>query len=341
MRMSEYELPFPSEALFRELPDLLAGPEPILEQPSVRAAVRNDEAARECVLVAAGIANALVAGRGGSQSLVARAPAAALAPIRNAAKYFANELMELAFEVGLEFAGRWARAVRAPIVIDQCTWRYTTPDWAARAQSLNDRISSLLEALQIPSDRSVQLKRALGYAAGDVHLPRRASLQLLEAADSLVPGLNNVLLWRLQLRHSSDQQYREVPIAALPPSITSRRALAFVHSRHAMDALSADEIQRAVEHIDVAESLMPGNVSVLFNSLLIACRVGDVARATREVGSFVNGLDEPGSVELFANTARMDRPLLRRNIHGTQEVLKSIASILPRSIAAAFEEALT
>lgn len=104
--MPEDRPPFASRDLIRHLPELLAGPEPLLESARARELLQGDPVAEASLLAVAEAVNAMAAGSSAvSTGRRGRRPSAAR-PIAQAARCFARELAGVFFDLGRAYVNR-------------------------------------------------------------------------------------------------------------------------------------------------------------------------------------------------------------------------------------------
>lgn len=284
--MVERELSFPPEALFRDLPDLLAGPEPILERPAVRAAIAGNDDARDCVLVAAGIANALITGRGALRGAARSIRKSARIPVEAAIRSYRRELMEAQFAVGLSYFREWVDSARLPnglFSTEGQELRHPLEPHSRAEERFNRRqlaLESLTDSSAAPSSPASHQWRSLA--------PRQAARELFASCRALTPGLFGIEYLYSVTTNSQD---------ALATESESLRLEQFAHSseNHSLlllgragSSITYGSPQIALSFVEQANDASAGNPWTPFIGFLAGCTAGIQAAATHWIEPMID-----------------------------------------------------
>ncbi len=265
-------------ALVRDLPDLLAGPEPVLHQPRAREWIARNPQAQGALAAAAAIVTTMNDGRGRLRRSAQQGGRFARSVAR-ASRWFAHELFVVLYEEGRR---RYAIATEAG-----GTFVEGTHDDVRLIHSKapeRRRLEMLRSKLEAPPSAVV---RAFATAADSATAtdPGR-SRGFFEASAALAPG-DEQTRWWLGVLADSDRAPSAANWSAEASAAKSPTARGFFLERAADGFARAGHADEASAMSEIAMQLLPDFASVAYHAVLHALLRGD-GRLTRSATDALN-----------------------------------------------------
>ncbi|MBI4881760.1 MAG: hypothetical protein HY812_19180 [Planctomycetes bacterium] len=329
--------PFDSRDLIRHLPELLAGPEPILESARAREVLRGDPLAEASLLAVAEAVNAMEAGavavRAGRRG---RRPTAAR-PIAQAARHFARGLAGVLFDLGRAYVNR---AIGGEMWLVDAERHRTREAEATRRMEAMEHVAAALHEAGHYALRRRWLHEVVSPAgAGDRDALLCAARELLLETTRLVDPAETARWYLLLIREQDEPGFRadEWERYAAGAASLENKALAWEGAARLWAAHGRPDL--AVVLNRSAERLCPGLPGLAYNGLLHSLLAGEV-RESRQYVDALDAVGRGGGAELrgFRVQALRDKLFWTRIRADSRDSYDHVVSCLGPSMAGALEE---
>lgn len=247
------DAPFETRRLIRDLPELLAGRDPVLLSGSAHEALRNDPVAQGMIVAAMEIGSALEGGTAAVRWRGRQIPRSIRRPVERAHRFFRRRISEVGLGIG------FTRYIEQR----EDNWIFFENADAARPVR-GDEAKLLRKAHASLSNRALDEEERRTLAAIDTNDPKR----IFPLCQALDPGSSIARYYTLLVD----------PVRSLDPDAwldlagsardTETIGWALVHAANAYD--SADETLEALETVKEAGRYLPGSVTASFDRLVFS-----------------------------------------------------------------------
>ncbi len=271
MKPAEHVSPSVRELLW-DLPELLAGSDPVLEQEPVRERIRRDPEARGALLAVAEYARVLSTGMERLRAPTPRAARPVLRSVETARRYYASELASLLFDLGLDEFNRGTRSMSLVLASHLLT------EPKRDGFELLRTVDALAEALGVNRDEFVESELGAVLATRDRD-PLDCSQALMTACNTLRPGWEGVWYYLEQIPalrgHAvSADRWRQLSDVTVHAPF---RAEALLQQTHALR--DRGESKDATDVLGIALMLRPTSAITQFYGALYNAEVGQARDA--------------------------------------------------------------
>lgn len=174
------EAPFEVRRLIRDLPELLAGPEPVLQTDRAKEFIRQDPVARGLITAAVEMSAAMQAGTRAIHMRIKEPPPPHLRrPIEVAAKHFRERLAWIAFDRGLDAFEEDAAATQTVLA---------SVEYGRSGFNPRPFKPTLAECRQMLGNEGELIEQVLGMSDE----PKPTAAQLMAHADAISPGMDGI-----------------------------------------------------------------------------------------------------------------------------------------------------
>lgn len=311
--------PFDTRRLIRDLPDLLAGKEPVLGSPAATSSLRSDPVARQMFVAAMEMGSALEGGVAAVRWRHRAIPGELRRPIERAHRFFRRRIAEVGLQVG------FTRFVEQ---------RDATSGYFENADA----------ALPVRGDERETLERARSALTREgLDDLERETLDAIDTDDprkifpicrELDPACSVARYYALLVdreRSNDPQEWLDLAESAQEPE-TVGWALVYAGSGfHAND-----EPRQAIDTSERASQFLPGCVAPVFNRLLFAIWAQDTSAAAESTHSAsLHTVDH----EAISQHTRYRKRALSRATDSSKKLASQLASTLPQRLGEALREA--
>lgn len=318
-----------SRRLLRELPALLAGPEPVLESAAGREFLARDAGARGVLIAAAAVASGWEAGICRQRALVPAALPRELERAGAAVRQFRRAAVNVLFEQGMSAFSSATRG--GPVYFEGIHDR----EFAQRsAADLERVVEGMAEALGVPARAGAPIRTALRRSAKHATQPSLdGAAVLFDACDALIPGLCGVRLSQVQIRVLRGEKVEVERWAREVERWVSEEMKAAGCGWLAVVAFSEGRLERALEFDEKAVALAP-MWSHCYNAILHAA-VGKSQRALDRFCESFTLVFDPTSASDIRQQVRSDAREWQQAARAMSAAGRELDRVVPQSLASA------